>query len=428
MKTREPKTAPVIITPSAGAISFPEKLQLGNGVPVYLIDKGTVDLMRIECVLQAGQVMEEVHLASLSASAMLTEGTRSYDAATINDLIDSTGAALYHIADKDTASLMTVTLTRKLEEVLALAEEVLFRPSFPDHEFRLLTDRRIQAFLTSRQKTSVIAREAFYEALCGADNPYGRISREADFRSLTTYDLRRFHEKHYLPSNMYITVAGRHPEQALPLLEKHFGTQGRDGSDKPERPALYFGTARAGEIFCEVPGSVQSTVRLGWKGITRIHPDYQGLQVATSILGGYFGSRLMRNIREEKGYTYGIHAVAGSFREMGYIVIMTDVANEYREATLNEIKKEIRILCEEEVSNDEMTLVRNHLMGETARMFDGPFTIAETIRGIIDHEAGHDYYNRFTETVKTITPGKIKELFNTYFNIDEAYEIIAGAR
>ncbi|NLE36246.1 MAG: insulinase family protein [Bacteroidales bacterium] len=428
MKAGESKTSPVIITPSAGEITFPGMAHLGNGVPVYLIDNGTVDLMRVECVLQAGQVMEEVHLSALSASAMLTEGTRSYDAATINDLIDSTGAALYHIADKDTASLMTVTLTRKMEEVMVLAEEVLFSPTFPDHEFRLLTDRRVQAFLTSRQKTSVIAREAFYEALCGADNPYGRIAQEADYRSLTTDDLRRFHKKHYLLSNMYITVAGRYPEQALPLLEKHFGTNGRNGADRPEKPKLHFATAKPVSIFCEVHGSVQSTVRLGWDGITRSHPDYQGLQVATTILGGYFGSRLMRNIREEKGYTYGIHAVAGSFREKGYIVIMTDVANEYREATMNEIKKEISILQETEVTDDEMTLVRNHLMGETARMFDGPFTTAETIRGLIDHEAGHDYFNRFTETVRTITPGKIKELFNTYFNIDNAFEIIAGAR
>ena len=107
---------------------------------------------------------------------------------------------------------------------------------------------------------------------------------------------------------------------------------------------------------------------------------------------------------------------------------MTDVANEYRNATLTEIWKEIGRLREEEVSNDEMTLVRNHLMGELARMFDGPFSVAEAIKGIIDYEAGEDYYTRFAETVKTIAPARIKELFNTYFNPDQAYEIIAGVR
>jgi predicted Zn-dependent peptidase len=146
------------------------------------------------------------------------------------------------------------------------------------------------------------------------------------------------------------------------------------------------------------------------------------------ILGGYFGSRLMRNIREDKGYTYGIHAVAGAFRERGYITLMTDVANEYRDAVLGEIRKEIETLMQEEAGEDEMTLVRNHLMGEIARMFDGPFAVAEAMRGVIDYEAGADYYTRFAETVRTITPSEIREIFRTYFSPDAAYIIIAGAR
>jgi predicted Zn-dependent peptidase len=146
------------------------------------------------------------------------------------------------------------------------------------------------------------------------------------------------------------------------------------------------------------------------------------------ILGGYFGSRLMRNIREDKGYTYGIHAVAGAFRDIGYITLMTDVANEYRDAALSEIRKEIVTLMNEEAGEDEMTLVRNHLMGEIARMFDGPFAVAEAMRGVIDYETGFDYYTRFAETVRTITPDRIREIFQVYFSPDAAYVIIAGAR
>lgn len=146
------------------------------------------------------------------------------------------------------------------------------------------------------------------------------------------------------------------------------------------------------------------------------------------ILGGYFGSRLMRNIREDKGYTYGIHAVAGAFRDIGYITLMTDVANEYRDAALNEIRKEIEILMREEAGAEEMTLVRNHLMGEIARMFDGPFAVAEAMRGVIDYETGADYYTRLAETVRAITPARIREIFQSYFSPDDAYIIIAGAR
>lgn len=428
MKPSDIKTAPAIITPSAGDTSFPEMIRLGNGVPVYLLGNGAVDLLRIEFVFNAGQLVEDVHLAASATNAMLTEGTVTHDAVSLNDLIDRTGAVFNHTADKDNAGLVTVTLTRKLEEVMTLAEEVLFHPSFPEKEFRMLTEKRLQAFLTGRQKTSVIAREAFYQALCGERNHYGRITTPDDYMSLTTADLKEFHSRHYRPDNMYITVAGRNPEQALQVLQTHFAGAGKGEWHKPVIPELIFESAGPGMIFREVGNSVQSTVRMGWKGITRAHPDYQGLQVATMILGGYFGSRLMRNIREEKGYTYGIHAVAGAFHGIGFIAIMTDVANSYRDETVKEIKKEIRELCINEVTGDEMALVRNHLMGELARMFDGPFAMAEAIRGVIDYDAGADYFTRFADTVRTITPGRIKELFNKYFDIENAFEIIAGAK
>ncbi len=428
MNTRESKRIPDIITPSAGDTSLPEPILVGDSLPVYLIGNGTEDLLRIEFVFQAGQVMEKVPLSASAANAMLTEGTTHHDVITLNDLIDSTGAALTHAADKDTAGLVTVTLERKLGEVMALAHEVLFAPSFPGNEFRMLTEKRLQAFQTSRQKTSVIARETFYEALCGRSNPYGRITTEDDYRALTTGDLIRFHSEHYRPGNMYVTVAGREPGKVLPLLERYFQGSADRFLPKPSVPDITFDNAGAGRIFREVPGSVQSTVRVGWKGITRDHPDYQPLQVATIILGGYFGSRLMRRIREEKGYTYGIHAVAGAFRGIGYITIMTDVANGYRDDTLAEIWNEIERLHNEEVDSEELTLVRNHIMGEIARSFDGPFTVADTLRGIIDYDAGADYYTRFAETVRTITPGHIMEIFSRYFRPDEAIEIIAGSK
>ncbi|MDZ7636609.1 MAG: insulinase family protein [Bacteroidales bacterium] len=140
----------------------------------------------------------------------------------INDLIDRTGAIFNHTSDKDNAGLVTVTLTRKLDEVMTLAEEVLFHPSFPEKEFRMLTEKRLQAFLTGRQKTSVIAREAFYQALCGERNHYGRITTPDNYMSLTTADLKEFHSRHYRPDNMYITVAGRNPQAGTSGTSKTF--------------------------------------------------------------------------------------------------------------------------------------------------------------------------------------------------------------
>ncbi len=428
MKTADRKTQPEIVIPTAGNIPAPITCSLGGGVPVYLFGTGTLDLLRIEFVFNAGQMMEEVNLAASTANAMLTEGTSLHDAVSINDLIDMTGAAFTHNADKDTACLVAITLSRKLDEVMALAEEVMFHPSFPEKEFRMLMDKRIQSFLTNRQKTSVIAREEFYRALFGSENPYGKVAVIEDYQAMTTGHARNFHSQFYRRENMYITIAGKDPEKALPVMEKYFACNGSAVWKKPALPELNFHTPAPGRIFAEVPDSVQSAIRLGWIGITREHPDYKGLQVANMLLGGYFGSRLMRNIREDKGFTYGINSVASALHKVGFITIVTEVANGYREQTLEEIKKEIKKLVLTEVQNDELRVVQNNIMGEIARMFDGPFSTAETIRSLIDHGTEPDYYKNLEKTVKTITPRKIKELFATYYNTDKAIEVIAGAK
>ena len=188
------------------------------------------------------------------------------------------------------------------------------------------------------------------------------------------------------------------------------------------------GINRPGKLFSEMPDTVQSSIRIGWNSVCKNHKDFAGLQVANTILGGYFGSRLMHNIREEKGYTYSIGSIAGSLRFAGFITIVTEVANEYRDRTLEEIFKEVRILRETEPSADEMILVRNQIMGEMVRAFDGPFAQAECVKGVIDYGLTMDYYHNLEETIRTITPDKIKELFRTYYIPEDAVQVIAGAK
>ncbi len=417
---------PQITAPSAGDTSFPEPVIITGGIPVYLLPGGTSGLLRIEFLFPAGEVTERVHLSASATAAMLTEGTHSHDANSINDMIDRTGAMINSSSGKETTGTVVVTLTRMLDEVLALTHELLYTPSFPGKEFSMLTEKRIQAFLTGRKRTAVIARELFWEALCGGMNPYGRITREEDYHALTTDDLREYHYHSYRPEKIYITIAGKDPDRALPLVERYFSSS--LPWQKPSPLPLPFAAAEPGRLFREVAGSVQSTVRIGWRGITRDHPDFHALVVAVTILGGYFGSRLMRKIREEKGFTYGIHAVAGAFSQIGYITIMTDVANGYRDETISEIWKEIERLRNEEVQPDEMRLVINQMLGDMARMFDGPFSQAETIKGVAAHEVDAGFFSRFVETLTDITPARVREIFNTYFIRDQAYEIIAGAR
>jgi predicted Zn-dependent peptidase len=168
-------------------------------------------------------------------------------------------------------------------------------------------------------------------------------------------------------------------------------------------------------------------VRIGSTTINKRHSDYPGLKVLDSILGGYFGSRLMKNIREEKGYTYGISSSISSLDLSGYKVISTDVSHKNCQKTIDEILKEIKVLQNVPVKKEEMAVVRNYMSGEMLRMFDGPFALAESFRSAWEFGLDNSYYHRLAEKIKTITPDEIIELARTYYKIDDLYEITVGS-
>ena len=160
--------------------------------------------------------------------------------------------------------------------------------------------------------------------------------------------------------------------------------------------------------------------------INKSHPDYPGLKILNVILGGYFGSRLMKNIREDKGYTYGIHSSVNSLALGGYKVISAEVSRVNIRKAIDEIYREIRILQTTPVGDNELDLVRTYMAGEMVRMFDGPFAVAESFKSVWEFGLDYEYYYRFAEIVKTITPEEIQQLANDYYNIDDLYEIIVG--
>jgi predicted Zn-dependent peptidase len=150
------------------------------------------------------------------------------------------------------------------------------------------------------------------------------------------------------------------------------------------------------------------------------------LKILNTILGGYFGSRLMKNIREEKGFTYGISSSVTSLEQTGYKLISTEVSPKNCSETTEEILNEIKKLQSSKVGAKELELVRNYMSGEMVRMFDGPFAIAESFRSVWEFGLENDYYSRLSEKLLRISPDEIIELARTYYKIDELYKITAG--
>jgi predicted Zn-dependent peptidase len=185
---------------------------------------------------------------------------------------------------------------------------------------------------------------------------------------------------------------------------------------------------RRKKVHIEKKGTVQSAISIGSSTINKRHIDYHGLKILNTILGGYFGSRLMKNIREDKGFTYGINSSVSSLDLSGYKVISTEVGQKNLQRTIDEIYNEISLLQSVPVEKDELDIVRNYMSGEMVRMFDGPFALAESFKSVWEFGLDNSYYHSFAEKIKTIDPDEITELAQTYYNIDELYQVTAGSK
>jgi zinc protease len=398
---------------------------LRNGIPVWLIDAGSEDVLRLEIVVRAGQITEELPLLSSTTLMMLNEGTENHSAEEFNTLLDFHGAFINLSPEKDLAGLTFYFLNKHIKKVIELAGEMVFRPAFPENELEALMNKRLRWFLVNREKVANIALDKIFESAFGSEHPYGRTITEDHFRAIRTGMVRDFHSKYYNPSSMALIVSGKIAPATIDLLNEHFGSI----NPRPESnriPSATLAGLDKMETDIVKPGAVQSAIRIGSGTINKRHPDYTGMKVVNTILGGYFGSRLMQNIREDKGYTYGISSSLTSLDLSGYKLISTEVSPENRKAAIHEILAEISRLQQSDVERDELDVVRNYMSGELVRMFDGPFALAESFRSAWEFGLDYGYYNRLSEKILKIQPDEIKELARTYYNIEELYKVTVG--
>lgn len=422
LKRVQPAVFPV------GKVNIPEvsSFNLSNGIPVYLIEAGTEDITRIEFTFHAGQIMEKRPLLASTVNMMLGEGSENFTSEKLHSTLDFYGAFLHLSMEKDRAGLVIFSLNRHFSRILELSHEIIFRPVFPGKELRALMDKRLQWYLINREKVQNLAYDKFFESVFGESHPYGHQVKKEDFESYDPSPLAEFHAKHYSPDNAAIIISGKIPPDAPHLLEEQFGNlKSAQSAPKESTPSIIGGLHK--KIHIPKHGNMQTAIRIGSSTINKRNPDYPGLKVLDTVLGGYFGSRLMKNIREEKGYTYGIRSSVSSLGISGYKTISTEVGNENVQNTLEEIYKEIRILQNELIGKEELEVVKNYLAGEMLRMFDGPFAIAESFRSAWEFGLDNNYYNKFAEKIRSIGPDEIKALANKYYNIDELYQITAGS-
>lgn len=402
----------------------PKHIKLSNGLNVFSFDDAEQPIVRIEFVYEAGAKYYSNKRLPVIVNKLIIEGTNAKTSDEISTIIDYCGASLRTEATNDHALISLTVLHKHLNIMLPLLAEIINDASFPENEFSLYLAKKEQEIMINNQKVSNVARDKFPELLFGQDHVYGRSPIIEDYQSINRDLILNFYHKYYQNSSFDIYVSGSVPEDFYSLLETYFGKKELQSSKNLNIQNFNSSIEKKHKI--EFTEAVQNAIRLGKIWPNRMHNDYVGLQVLITLFGGYFGSRLMTNIREDKGYTYGIGAGVKHFKEASFMFIATEVKSENYNDVLIEIDKEITILKNDLVSIEELNLVKSVMQGSFQRGFDGPFARADRFKDLRINELNEKYYQNFIEELKVVTPQIIQNLAIKYLNMNDFYELIVG--
>ncbi|HLP19709.1 MAG TPA: pitrilysin family protein, partial [Chitinophagales bacterium] len=327
----------------------------------------------------------------------------------------------------ETGGASLYSLTRHIDKLLPLLHEIFEDSVFPQNELETIINNRKQRLSVDLKKNDFVANRKFVTALFGTKHPYGRITEPTDFDNITTQDLKAFYKKHYDADTLTIIVSGKFDNDSLvKKLNESFGTKPKTGTRATMSMAHKIESSDQLVHHIEKNDSVQSAIMIGNLSINKTHPDFLRLSVLNTVFGGYFGSRLMSNIREEKGYTYGIHSTFASYPHGGFIEISSEVGKDVREVTMNEIKYEINVLRTELIPADELQVVKNYMSGKILRSIDGPMKFSETLKGLLIYKQDVGYIQELLKTVRVVTAEELLELANKYFDYDKMYKVTVG--
>jgi predicted Zn-dependent peptidase len=402
----------------------PKMVHLDNGIPVLCIDAGTQNVLKVELVFNAGTSTADKILVASTSVKTLTEGTAKHNAKEIAEAVDFYGAYLQNEVDHDESSICLYSLNKHLDKTLTTLAEVYASASFPEHELETVLKKSQQEMLISQEKVGYLGAKAFSAALYGKDHPYGRSADVEDYSKIDRKDLADFHSLHIKNGIKYILVAGKLSDDTVSNLNTFFGNEKRNQLSliEIEAPGIEASTVHVTKV-----NAVQNSIKIGRVLFNRSHQDFIGLRILTTVLGGYFGSRLMTNIREDKGYTYGIGAGMVSMKHSGYLSISTEVGADVCEAALTEIHLEIEKLRNSLIPSSELELVKNYMLGSILKSIDGPFDISAKWKGYMKYGLGIDAHYELIRQIKATTPEGLRDLANTYLQKKDLVQVTAGA-
>jgi zinc protease len=378
----------------------------------------------MDIIFRGGRPHERKRLTSRATSRILRDGAGPYNTATIAERFDFFGSILENPHHLDTCHLAVTMLAKHFEGILPYVAEMMHRPTFPESELRQYIKRSKRRLSVDLKKPETIAFRKITELIFGASHPYGYNNDMDMYEALERAELVEHFERCYNRKNGFIMVSGMVKEEVVDQLNRYLGDL-REGQ-RAHAELEVLDSVPPQRVRIEFQKAEQCAVRIGRRLFTRHHPDYCSLYLLNTVLGGYFGSRLMSNIREEKGHTYNIYSSIETMEYDGFWFVGAEVNPLYLQETIEEIYREMEILREELIDEQELYLARNYVLGTFLAMIDGPFNLAELARGMLIESLPWSHFDELVSTVRSIDAKKLRELARRYLRQEYMYEVIVG--
>lgn len=376
---------------------------------------------KFELYFDAGSIHGKTEIASV-VNSLLLSGTKNKTSVQINTEIDGLGGFLEQGVAMENAVFSVYALRENILPIARIVRDAIENCVFDHRELEQSINTRKQKLSVNLEKVSVIAQRSFRQRFFNSSEKYGRVTNAEDLDDINHDDLIQFHQRHYLKGLKKMVLVGNFSQNEIDSFMDLFGNW---ASEEISSFETGFENIR-GYSHVEKKDALQTAIRVGCHLFNKKHEDYPDFLVLNTIIGDYFGSRLMRNIREDKGYTYGIGSMISEFQNTGYFMIGTEVGKEVKDLALAEIKYELDKLKTKLVPKDELDLVKNYMLGQLLKSADGPYSMMDLYLGVEQFNLNLEFYNQMIYSIDNTTPERIKELANKYLNWDNFTIVTAG--
>ena len=420
-----PKTRPI----AQFEIPHPEEHILKNGIPLRIIKTGTEEVVRLDIVINGGRLATRMPFLALLTNRMLREGSQLYTSSIIAEKLDYYGASLDLSMSLKNEFVTLYCINKYFSQTLAVVADIVKYPTFPEQELKTVIEMNKQRFRVMENKVDAVSQKTMNQALFGAKHPIGYYAKVDDFDKLNVNLIKEYYRDHYYSNNTIIFISGNVTQEIIQSIENQLGDEPW-GIDHPKFEAKPYRiwTSKQKLFFVKKPDAIQSSLKMGYLTIGMKHPDFVKLRVLVVLLGGYFGSRLMKNIRERKGYTYDIDSILMPISNKSVFLVSTEADNQYIPAIVKEIKRQIDRLCTVKVGQAELNMVKNYMLGEFCRSFESPLSLSDAWIYVETNGLDMNFYPHIVEAIRTVSRDDILRLAQIYLCKENLIEVVTGEK